>query len=674
MTDLSIADVLDVEYPSAPEWSANGRFIAAPVYEDDGHALVVADTPTPDASAADASAAAENAWRVSPGEGHVTGFEWGPDSRPADLVIATDEGETYRADPGERSVRLVSESPDGESHHEWSPDGRRLSFYRDGRVCVRDADSGVERLLGLPIHDTFLPSERMLAWSESNDRLAFSFTDRETWQVGVADAETGDLVWRTDGTAACSNPAWLADGRLAFERIADNRTVREFVAVDPDSGERAELVREEDDRGVVSWGAPTVSPDRTRLAVFLPLDGWDHLYVVDAESGERRQLTSGEFEDKGVAGSAPQWADDRTLLFASNRRDLGQRHVFAADAETGEVTPAVTSEGTNVHPRPSPDGDRLAYVHAEAGLSPEVRVAALDEASDEGPARLTESAVAEWPADPISPERVRFESFDGREIEGYLLDPRETDAVEDGASDLPAVVWVHGGPMRQMRDGWHPSRSYGLAYAFHQYLARRGYVGLVVNYRGGIGYGKEFRQALFDGYGRDEMEDVVAGADYLRDLSFTSEKVGIWGLSYGGYATLQILGTHPEAFDVGVNLAGLADVQLYEDWASETKFPLVASSQSIVFGGNPWEADDEWAAASPKTHFDQYEAPLYNFHGTGDAYVNFEQLDVVVEGMLEHGNEYEADYYPDENHVFSKRSVWRRTFRKIEDAFDEHLR
>jgi dipeptidyl aminopeptidase/acylaminoacyl peptidase len=125
---------------------------------------------------------------------------------------------------------------------------------------------------------------------------------------------------------------------------------------------------------------------------------------------------------------------------------------------------------------------------------------------------------------------------------------------------------------------------------------------------------------------------------------------------------------------VGVNIAGLADLELYEDWAHETKFPAVESSQSQLLGGTRWDAPEEWDAASPRTHFDRYEAPLYNFHGMADSYVNVEQLDVVVEGMLEHGNEYEAEYYPGESHVFSKRATWERTFRKIERAFDDHLR
>jgi dipeptidyl aminopeptidase/acylaminoacyl peptidase len=666
MTTLDLADVLDDESPGAPEWTAGGDAVAATVYEDDGDALLVARL---------GNAAEPTVDRYRPGDGHVSGFEWRPGR--AELAVTTDEGELFLLD-SDGEQRLLAEATDGIWGTAWGSDGDRLAYYRGGTAVVRSFESGTERELSAPANDRFLPGDRPVAWDEDGDHLAVQFVDRETTQVGVVEAASGELSWRTDDRGATGAPAWLADGRLLVDRRRDDGTVREVVAVDTDDGAKTVLAEEVDrERGTVSLGVPELSPDGTRVALALALDGWSHVHVVDVGTGERTQLTEGSFEDEGLAGSAPQSVDDDTLVFASNRRDPGQRQLFAVDLD-GTVAPVVESEGTNVHPAPSPDGEHVAYVHADRERSPEIRVAPLDVDGDAGAttgdaARITRSAVDDWPAEPIPPEHVTLESHDGTEVHAYVIDPRGH-GVDADATDLPALVWVHGGPMRQMRDGWHPSRSYGLAYAAHQYFARQGYVGLLVNYRGGIGYGREFRRSLADGYGRDEMGDVVAATEHLKTRSAVDEDaVGIWGLSYGGYATLQLLGTDPGVFDVGINLAGLADLCDYEEWAEETKYPAAVSSQNVVFGGTPWDAPDAWDDASPVTHMEQYEAPLYSFHGTGDRYVNVGQQDVVVDRLLDLEAEFEAEYYPDEGHVFGRRSVWRRTLSKIEAALDEHL-
>jgi dipeptidyl aminopeptidase/acylaminoacyl peptidase len=681
-TALTIEDVLDIDYPGAPSWAATGAFVAATVYEDDEQSLRVA------AVGEDAD---DTPWRLAP-EGGVAGVEWGPEAVQERFAVLTGEGDLLLANARRRTTERLSADVDADDVA-WSSDGRLLAVYREGQPCVFDLETGEDRRYDTPERGTFLGEDRMLAFSPHDDRLAYRFVAREAKQVGVLDVESGDRVWRSSGPASTSSPAWLGDGRLLLDESGDSGRVREVFAVDPDTADRQTLFREEEpEKGTASRGDAQVSPDGERIALALPLDGWEHVHVIDidersssgnrtpsgdADSGERRQLTSGAFEDKGVAGSSPQWLDDDTLVFASNRQDLGERGIFTVSGARGgdpEVTELVTG-GTNIHPAPAPGGDHLAYIHASRERSAELRVVGLADGGTAGdPRRVTESAVDDWPVDPIAPERVSYESVGGLDIEAYLLDPRESEAVDD-EEDLPAVVWVHGGPMRQMRDGWHPSRSYGLAYSFQQYLAHQGYVGLFVNYRGGIGYGRAFREALFGSRGDDEMTDIANGADYLRGLEYVDEDaIGMWGLSYGGYAALQLLGTHPQAFDVAVNLAGLADLEQYRDWAEATKYPSAASSQTLRLGGEPWEAPENWAQASPKTHFENYENPLYSFHGTGDRYVDFEQLDVVVDGLLDLGKDHEWEYYPDENHLFSKRATWERALAKIEEAFETELR
>ncbi|WP_231185424.1 prolyl oligopeptidase family serine peptidase [Haladaptatus sp. DYF46] len=657
----TISDVLDVKYPGPPAWSADGDFLAATTYEDDGNVLFVTDP------------AGDSPWKFVPEEGHVTEFAWSPTT--SELLVATDAGELFLADPEKRTTDLICSGPEATASYTWSNDGTRFSFYRDGRPVVRDATTGAERSFDVPERGPFLGEERMFAWSDDDALLVYRFVEDGTTHAGVIDVnsdsgDTDELVWRTRGEMASSCPAWLADGRVVFDRRGEGGRVRRTIAADTETGEESVLVREIDrERGIVSSGAPTVSPDGTKIALSLPMDGWDHVHVVDAETEERTQLTEGLFEDKGVADATPRWLDDETLVFASNRNDPGQRHLFSVSLD-GETRPFVASPGTNVHPRPAPDGETVAYVHADRTRSPELRVSTVAD-GESRTRRLTRSSVEEWPTPPVEPERIEFESA-GRCIDGYLLDPRQSDAVADDATDLPAVVCVHGGPMRQMRDGWHPSRAYGLFYTYHQYLAAKGYACLFVNYRGGIGYGREFRQAIAGSRGKDEIEDVARAGEYLKSLDYVdADSVAVWGLSYGGYATLQVLGTHPDVFSVGINLAGLADLELYREWAEETKYPAAVSAEALRMGGEPWEVPERWDEASPATHMANYEVPLYNFHGTGDRYVNFEQLDVVVETLTDLEKEFDADHYPGENHVFSKRATWRRTFRKVERVLED---
>lgn len=668
---LTLDDVLTLEWPDAPAWGPTGTYLAATVYQDDGKLLLI-DRPDD-----------ETAWRIDPADEHVTDFAWSP-TDPV-LVCTTDQGRTALVDPRERRMTTLTQTPDGDADHAWSPDGNHLAFYRDGRPWIRSLEDGTERGFDVPERGPFLGESRMLAWSD-DDLLAYRFAERDAKCVGVVDTDTGDLCWQSRPDVSSSNPLWLGDGRLCLERRSEYGAVLEYVAVDVHEGTETVLYREEDhETGALSRCTPQLSPDRSNLAATLSIDGYEHVSVIDVETGERTQLTDGAFEDKGLADSSPRWLDDEHLVFASNRRDSGQRHLFVVDLE-GAVTPLVTTAGTNVEPRPSPDGSQVAYLHASVERSTEIRVRACRElletpASDRpgepadglagDPRRRTRSSVADWPMEPIEPERVTFESDEVR-IDGYLLDPRRGESVADDATDLPSVVYVHGGPMRQMRDGFHPGRAYGLAYAVQQYLAAKGYVGLLVNYRGGIGYGRAFRGAIGGNRGRVEMTDIARAADYLRDLEYTSDAVGQWGLSYGGYAALQLPGTHPDAFDVTVNLAGVADLEAYHEWATDTKFPAIATS-AITVMGHPRENAERWADASPITHMDRYETPLYNFHGSADRSVNVGQLDAVVDRLLDLEVPFEAEYYPEEAHVFERRATWERTLEKLEAAFERHL-
>ncbi|MBX6723385.1 MAG: S9 family peptidase [Dactylosporangium sp.] len=286
--------------------------------------------------------------------------------------------------------------------------------------------------------------------------------------------------------------------------------------------------------------------------------------------------------------------------------------------------------------------------------------------------RLTHSMPEAWTAEEIvEPEHVTIESEGGLVIHADLFVPRGLDT----SREHPGLVYVHGGPIRQMRRGWHPMRPYSVFYSFNQLLLQRGYVVISVDYRGGTGYGVEYERANFHQMARADMEDCVAAARHLAALPYVDERrIGIWGLSYGGYMTLACLTKRPDVFAMGINIAGLWDTKQWAEWVAE-KAPgpgnMLAARAGLV---GPLADADALRESSPRNFVEGLRRPLLNLHGTADGNVDFAQLDRIVEDCTAHGKDFAALYYPGETHMFTKRETWRDAFGRMLDAFDRYLK
>ncbi len=161
----------------------------------------------------------------------------------------------------------------------------------------------------------------------------------------------------------------------------------------------------------------------------------------------------------------------------------------------------------------------------------------------------------------MEPQQVTFRSDDGLEIHGQLFVPRN----QAPQGSKPALVFVHGGPIRQMLPGFHYMYYYHNSYAENQYLASQGYVVLSVNYRLGIMYGRAFREPPNTVWrGAAEYKDVLAGAKYLQSLPYVDRKrIGIWGGSYGGFLTAMALSRNSDIFAAGVDFHGVHDWSIF---------------------------------------------------------------------------------------------------------------
>jgi dipeptidyl aminopeptidase/acylaminoacyl peptidase len=230
------------------------------------------------------------------------------------------------------------------------------------------------------------------------------------------------------------------------------------------------------------------------------------------------------------------------------------------------------------------------------------------------------------------------------------------------------MVFVHGGPIRQMRDGWHPADTYAFFYGVQQVLAHRGVVGLLVNYRGGIGYGREHNRGLYRGMGHNELGDVIAGARALGALPYVDPgRIGIWGISYGGYLVLHAMAQFPGVFAMGVNIAGNYARLDAIGWKDRT-YPGYADYKLTCLGN-----EAERRRASPQTHRQGITGPMLHLHGTEDEAVAFEQLHRIIADSVALGLEFDAQAYPGESHFFRRPETWRDALRRIDGYIHRYL-
>jgi dipeptidyl aminopeptidase/acylaminoacyl peptidase len=397
-------------------------------------------------------------------------------------------------------------------------------------------------------------------------------------------------------------------------------------------------------------------------------EGWWHLYLLDTYTGDLRAMTDGTCEDVGHALDLPRVSPDgREVVFSTNRENLGMRHLRVVEVDMGVARTLVGAPGTSVEPAWSPTGEMVAFRHSTVYHAPELWVVARDGGDMRRLTRSMPDGVDEGGL--ALPQFVETPGAQGWKIPGYLLAPRDLEA----GRKYPALVYIHGGGMRQMREGFPPLEPYAFFYAVSLWLADRGVVSYMVNYRGGIGYGKAFEQGNSGGLGVLECEDCVQAGEYLKTLPFVDpERVGAWGLSYGGWLTLAALVRSPETFALGINIAGIWDFDRWMAWAEEEFRPAYDHFLGRARGRRE-DSPDVWDGASPRRLVAQMRAPLVNLHGTKDEAVPFDQLDLIVKDCLEHGKRFEAHYYPDESHFFTNRATWQDAIRKIEEALRTHL-
>jgi len=552
-----------------------------------------------------------------------------------------------------------------------SPDGSRLLFVDKKRILTVAA-SGDGEAQPLLIDQGTVDS---LTWAPDGNRLAFVSHRGSHSLIGVYDFVDQTIVWLSPSLDYDSSPAFSPDGaRIAFVHVPAQKTPPEFFSqrsgrpwsiwtaeVKTGQGRRVWIA----DAGPGSVFRPMRSatndvpdlPSTTNLFwtnhddLVFPWEksGWLHLYAVPVRGGEARAVTVGKFEVTHVVFSR----DRKRLVYSSTQDDTDRLHIWMVDVEHGSAVRTAQSHAIEDYPQIGADGTLFAL--QSDGNQP-LQPVALSAAGQWR--RLAPEVIpSSFPSSKlVMPQAVTFTAKDGQETHAQLFLPQETTS-----KPRPAILFFHGGPQRQMFLGFNTNRSYSWIYAFNQYLVAEGYIVLSVNYRGGTGYGLDYREAdnLGPG-GSSELNDLVGAITYLRGRQdVDSHRLGIWGPSYGGLMTALGLARASDAFAAGVDYAGI------NNWST-----FLSSVGDPIDGG---DANRRAMESSPIATIDQWHSPVLLVQADDDGVVPSQQAAELIEGLRSHNIDHDVIMIPNEIHDLARYSSWMMLFNAADVYFERQL-
>jgi dipeptidyl aminopeptidase/acylaminoacyl peptidase len=543
----------------------------------------------------------------------------------------------------------------------FSPSGEQVIYLRDGKLWATQIIGGKERKL-FEIRGTVNSPK----WSPDGSQLAFVSNRGDHNFIAVYEPRVNRIRFISPSSDRDVAPRWSPDGkRLAFIRQFN---ISESFSIDRDRIQPWAIFVAEASTGASKqiWKSGDGDSDSFpgipgedfwqwvaggRLLFPSEKDGWIHLYSISAEGGAVESLTPGNFEVENAVLSQ----DRSFVVFATNKMDIDRRHVWWVNVTGGAPRQITAGESFEMYPVLFDNDRQIAFVRSTARDPLMPFTARIDGANLKPLA--PQALPRDFPSSKlVVPEQIVFKAPDGLEIHGQLFKPA------NASGKLPAIVFMHGGPQRQMLLGWHYRYYYHNSYAMNQYLASRGYMVLSVNFRSGIGYGRSFRMAQHRGArGASEYQDVVAGAKYLRSRDdVDSKRIGLWGGSYGGYLTALGLARNSDIFSAGVDFHGV------HDWST--------SGGAARAPGDSADRGRVARESSPISSVDKWKSPVLLIHGDDDRNVEFSQTVNLVRLLRRHGVPFEELIYPDEVHDFLRQQNWVRAYRATAEFFDKHLK
>ncbi len=641
----------------------------------------------------------------------IVEYQWSPDSRALLFPLGGDLYHYDLAKPAAQAVRRLTATEAFETDPRYSPRGRYVSFVREQDLYLVEIATGRERRLttgggGTVSHGMaeFIAQEEMNRdtgywWSPDERHIAYARVDEapvallERFEIGAAGIrvfrqhypatgaanaevrlailalDSGELAWADLGAADhyLARVHWLPSGdRLLVQRQSRDQKRLDLVSYPVTGGAAPTLIlTEASDTWVGLHDDLHFLPQRREILWASERSGHQHLYRYGYDGSFRGAVTAGDWEVLGEwQQPAVRGIDERRgrVYFMATRKSPIERQLYAADLDAGaarEPVAITTDEGWH-DVTMSADARRMLVQHSSPRQPPQL---SLRDASGRRSAWLVENRLdAVHPYAPYLdrhswPEYGRLPAADGTELWWQMTRP----AGFDPARRYPAVLIVYGGPTVQtVMRRWGDRRGGQAA----QLLAQRGFVVFALDNRGSGGRGQKFTQALYRRLGQVEVQDQLAGIEWLKRQPFVDPaRIGVFGWSYGGYMTLMLLGQAPGTFAAGVAGAPVTDWRLYDTHYTER------------YLGTPQENPEGYRLSNVLAFAAAIRDRLMLIHGMADDNVLFTNTTLLVPALVGSGVLFEMVPYPGSRHAaLTFRDTGVHGWKAILDFFDRHLK
>ncbi len=434
----------------------------------------------------------------------------------------------------------------------WSPDGKKLAFYRMDQSMVTDFPQ-----VDTPDPDIAPKSGSRIAKADP-DKYPMAGETSHKVTVGVYDMTTQKLIYLKAGDPTdryFTNVAWSPDSKTIymFELNRDQNDCR-LVSYDATTGDKLrELYRETDEKYVEPQNSIVFLPwDSNKFIMQSQKDGYNHFYLFDTTGKQIKQLTSGKWVVENFLGFDTK---HKAIVYESNECDPIQKNIWVADVATGKRA-LMDDNGKGWHNGTLSGSGQYIVDNYSTPTTPR-NITIVNTAN--GHATRWFTAADPWKGYDVPEYRCgTIKAADGTTDLYYrMVMPTEFDPNKK----YPAIIYVYGGPHAHNVDArWHYcSRSW------ETYMAQHGYLLFILDNRGSENRGKAFEQVTFRHLGDHEVEDQMKGVDFLKTLSYVdSTRLGVHGWSFGGYMTINMMTTHPGVFKCGVAGGPVIDWKWYE--------------------------------------------------------------------------------------------------------------